>query len=180
MEKREDGYNISEDGDWNVAADYSKRKIMLPLDNCDIYQRIARFGYDSFLDEVRNLGTPTDVLRLMGMDRLVNELLMLIENALFAMKVKDTEDQLKEFEKQLRRLLKLTPNLSSVKSNAIKKSKQTVINEKFFNGVLKEVTDIKYKINTPLNKNNLIFTHKSENDSDDRKKKVVDDVINKV
>lgn len=28
---KEEGYNISETGNWNVAADYSKLKIMKPL-----------------------------------------------------------------------------------------------------------------------------------------------------
>ena len=36
---------ISESGNWNVAAQFSKSKIMDPLDRCDIYENLARYGY---------------------------------------------------------------------------------------------------------------------------------------
>ena len=45
MAPKEEGYNISETGNWNVASDYSRLKIMKPLYNCDIYENIAKFGY---------------------------------------------------------------------------------------------------------------------------------------
>ena len=86
MFKREDDYNISELGNWNVAADYSKLKIMKPLYLCDTYENIAKFGYDSILDQLVNFSIPNDIVRINGFTRLVHELLKLIKNSKFALK----------------------------------------------------------------------------------------------
>jgi len=174
MEKREEGYNTSDSGNWNVAADYSKLKIMRPLFNCDAYENIAKFGYDSFTEELAQFSLPNETLRLMGMDRLINELLKLIQNAKFAMKAKKTKEELEGYEKTLTLLLQLTPKLSTVKVNQLKRTKVTVIHEKVFNMVLKKVLEVKSKINEPLNKNDLIFTSKEEFDPVAYKKLVFD------
>lgn len=164
MGKKEEGYNISETGNWNVASDYSRLKIMKPLYNCDIYENIAKFGYDSFSEQLEYYGIPEESLRLMGLDRLIHELLKLIQNSKFAMKSKGTDEILIGFEKTLKAILKYTPDISTIKVNQIKKTRETKINEKMFNLILNKVLDIKSKINEPLNSNDLIFTSQEDFD----------------
>ena len=174
MEKREEGYNISETGNWNVASEYARLKIMKPLYNCDIYENIAKFGYDSFSEQLEYYGIPEESLRLMGLDRLIHELIKLIQNSQFAMKAKGTRETLDKFEKMLKAILKFTPKISSVRVNQIRRTKETKIDEPLFNIILNKVLEIKSKINEPLNKNDLIFTSKEEFDPIAYKKQIFD------
>ncbi len=174
MPQKEEGYNISDTGNWNVASDYARLKIMKPLYNCDIYENIAKFGYDSFSEQLENYGIPEEGLRLMGLDRLIHELLKLIQNSEFAMKAKGTKETLEKFEEILKGILKFTPKISTIKVNQIKKTKETKIDETIFNLILNKVLDIKANINEPLNKNDLIFTSREEFDPIAYKKQVFD------
>ncbi len=174
MAQREEGYNISETGNWNVASDYSRLKIMKPLYNCDIYENIAKFGYDSLGEQLENYGIPEESLRLMGLDRLIHELLKLCQNSKFAMKKGKTREDIEGFEQSLKRLLEFTPKISTIKVNQVRRTKDTKINEVVFNLILNKVLEIKSKINEPLNKNDLIFTSKEEFDPIEYKKMVFD------
>lgn len=174
MEKREEGYNQSETGNWNVAADYSKFKIMGPLYKSDIYENISKFGYDSLVEQLDNYNIPSEALRLMGLDRLIHELLKLVKNVKFAMKVGNTKAEIEGYEKTLKGLLEITPLLSNVKINQRRGTKETRIIEQLFNKVLNKALEIKSKINEPLNKNHLIFTDKEEFDPGKYKKQIIE------
>lgn len=162
MAKREEDYNISELGNWNVAADYSKLKIMKPLYLCDTYENIAKFGHDSILDQLAEFNIPTDIIRINGFIRLVDELLKLINNSKFALKIAGTLDTMEKHEEKLKQVVKIIPLLS--KTTKTRKGQITKIDEKKYNGVMELVLKIKSDINDPLNKNNLIFTDKEEFD----------------
>lgn len=157
-------YVISETGNWNVADSYSKIKIMKPLANCDHYENVAKFGFDTLGEQLSNPGIPTSNLRLMGLSRLINELLMLIGNARFAMKKAGTLEAVEKFEKQLNKLSEFIPDLYKTSKNQRTKTSSININEKAFANVLNPVVEIKSKLNDPLNKNHLIFTDKEEFD----------------
>ena len=172
MAKREEGYNVSELGNWNVASDYSRLKIMKPLDFCDHYENIARFGYDTLIDQLENFGIPLDTLKLIGFERLVNELIKLCGNSKFDMKSAGTKKELKELEEKLKEVRKLIPLLSKTISK--QKRKETVlVTEKYYKA-LDFVVEIKSKINEPLNKNHLIFTNKEEFDPKAYKKGIIE------
>lgn len=168
-----DDYIISETGNWNVAADYSKLKIMKNLYLADEYSNIALFGYDSMLEELEN-PFPVDVLKLKGFERLINCLIMLIDNTLFAIK-KGGKSGLKDHRKQLQKILKIMPTLSKVISSQRTKTKKIQINYEKYNKVLEIVLDIKSKINEPLNKNHLIFTDTEEFDPQKYKEQIMKD-----
>ena len=60
---------VSETGNWNVADDYSKKKIMRPLFLCDYYEDIANFGYESLVEELINYQTPpNDLIKIKALD----------------------------------------------------------------------------------------------------------------
>lgn len=177
MVKKEEGYNVSELGNWNVASDYSRLKIMKPLDFCDHYENIARFGYDTLIEQLENFGIPLDTLKLIGFERLVNELIKLCGNSKFAMKSGGTLKELTNLEIKLKEIRKLIPMLSKTVTKQ-KRSDTILIPEKYYKA-LDFVTEIKAKINEPLNKNHLIFTNKEEFDPKAYKKQIIADATSR-
>lgn len=153
---------ISETGNWNVAAEFSKLKIMKPLYKCDFFEDLAKFGYESVMEELMNYNVPNDYIRYKGLRRLINELLRVCNNSKFAMKKGKTKETMVKFEKNLENLKKLLPSTYSIKRNDIKKTQEMKIVEKPFGEILEIVLKIKASINVPLNQNHLIFTDKEE------------------
>ncbi len=173
FQKKEEGYNVSELGNWNVASDYSRLKIMKPLDFADHYENIARFGYDTLIEQLENFGIPLDTLKLIGFERLLNELIKLCGNSKFAMKVGNTRKELEKFEEELKGIRKIMPLLSRT---IVKQKKKTIVlNQENYYKVLDHVIEIKAKLNEPLNKNHLIFTDKQEFDPKAYKKQIMED-----
>lgn len=162
MPKKEDGEAVvSETGNWNVADTFSKTKIMKPLIMCDFYEDIAMFGYESLVEELINFqAPPNDIIRIKAMQRLVKELIRLINNAKFALKKPGTREKAIEYKQALQKIEKAIPNLVDIHKN-----KQISIPDlDLFNDFLEKISEIKSKINEPLNRNHLIFTDKEEFD----------------
>jgi len=176
MGVKEEGYNKSDTGNWNVASDYSRLKIMRHLYLSDEYSNIAIFGESSLLDELQT-DVPTDILKLAGLNRLINCLIMLIDNSMFALS-KTGQDQLKKHREKLKKTLAILHLLSKT-TKTLNKDKKTVIITEKFNKVLNGVLDIRANINEPLNKSNLIFIPKEEFDPQAYKKMIKDGAINR-
>ncbi len=174
MAQKEEGYNISDTGNWNVASDYSRIKIMKPLDYCDHYQNIARFGYDTMVEQLENYGIPLDTLKLIGFERLINELIKLCGNVKFAMKLSGTSDTLKEIEEKFKAILELIPVLHKITTK--QKKKILTLTGNYYK-TLDIVIKLKADLNEPLNKNHLIFTNKEEFDPKAQKKKIMEEAM---
>ncbi len=159
-------YVISETGNWNVADQYAKSKIMRPLNLCDYYEDIAVFGYESIAEELMEFqAPPNDIIRIKAIKRLVRELIRLIENTKFALKVPGTKKKILKYKDSLDKIYKYLPNLTSVKRNNVQKTVTYAIKDPvIFDEFLTQISLIKSKINEPLNKNHLIFTDKEEFD----------------
>lgn len=173
----QEGSFISETGNWNVASDYSKLKIMKPLYLADEYESISLFGTADFIEEL-NLTIPPDVLKIKGFKRLVNCLLMLIDNSCFAVKKDKGRPELKKYKEELKRINKIIPTLFRIKRNQLKKTKELILVEEKYERVLERVLEIKALINEPLNLNDLIFTIKKEFDPRAFKKGIRNRMIN--
>lgn len=169
-------YMISETGNWNVASDYSKLKIMKNLYLADEYATISAFGYSDLIEEIGDYGD-VDTLRIRGFRRLIHVLKMVINNSLFA--VKKERDVFKSYENELKRIENLIPLLYSIKTDQIKKRTKLQIKEERFNKLLDRVLEIKSNINEPLNKNDLIFTNKEEFDPKAYKKAIFEEATTK-
>ncbi len=173
--KKEEDYNVSETGNWNVASEYSRLKIMKPLFLADEYQNIAMYGFSSLLEELTDLAQiQVEVLRIKGMERLVSTLILLIDNSLFA--VKTERETLENLRKDL---IKIQNIVHVLYNNGTHNKKKIIrIREKEFDGVIKKLAEIKTKINEPLNKNHLIFTSKEDFNPKKFKDRVKDRMIN--
>ncbi len=176
----------SEYGNWNVASDYAKLKIMKHLYDADKYEVISLFGHYDLLDEIM-MDVDVDLLKIHGFRRLVNTLLMLINNSIFAVKKKESKkgkkktdrEILEHYRDELKKIKKLIPKLYSHKVNQVKKTKVLKIDIEKYQKVLDFVIEIKAKINEPLNKYDLIFSHKEEFDSEQAKKFIKEGLMTK-
>ncbi len=155
---------ISETGNWNVASDFARIKIMNPMDKCEFYKDLAMFGYESIMEELIYYQIPNDVGRYKGLRRYIEELLKLCKNSKFAMKKQGTKDDLKNYEDKLKKIKDVLPSLVNVKNNQISKSMELKIISDKFDKVLEIVIQIESSIYFPLNQNHLIFTDKPEFD----------------
>lgn len=195
--KRYDGdaAGMSDTGNWNVASDYSKLKIMQHLYLADEYELMATFGTSSLLEEL-NLQSRPDVLKIKALRRLIKALSMIIDNALFAIKnvktqfgrenkkdpakaTKTDKDLLIEYSEELGRYFEIVPVLFRVKSNSIKKTKEVLIIKEKWDPVLKRIVEIKRLINEPLNRSDLLFLNKEEFDPREFKKQLMERMSNK-
>lgn len=164
-------YLVSETGNWNVAADYSKNKIMKPLALADEYSTIARFGTSNLIEELIDFDVySVDQLRLRGLEWLIDTLITLIDNSITFVKgsleknkEKGDKKKLKEYRDKLKKIESILPALSRVMKK-IKGPPKIVLNIKEFEKVLEIVRKIKSDINEPLNNNDLIFTNREEFD----------------
>lgn len=154
---------ISDSGNWNVASDFARIKIMVPLAKCDYYEDIAKFGSESIIEELLGYQIQEDLVKYTGLKRLINELLKICKNSAFAMKKGKTNEKLKEHENNLKRIKNVLPVLVHIKKNDIIKTSELILNKKF-DETLDLVLEIKSLINIPLNQNHLIFTDKEEFD----------------
>ncbi|KKM81133.1 hypothetical protein LCGC14_1332840 [marine sediment metagenome] len=169
---------ISESGNWNVADQYTKSKIMRPLNLCDYYEDIAMFGYETIADELINYSSPpNDVIKYKALLRLLHELIRLIDNCKFALKVGKTKEQVLKYREQLIELSGLCPKL--IKSNIDQSGAMVfkITNLARFDKLLSIACKIKSKINEPLNKNHLIFTDREEFDPKAWKKSLKERMI---
>lgn len=170
---------ISESGNWNVADQYTKSKIMRPLNMCDYYEDIATFGHETILDELINYSAPpNDVIKYKALQRLLHELIRLIDNCKFALKKPKTKDEVLGYKKKLLDLQAMVPKLMKSRVDQFGVKVLRITSPAQFENLLALVCKIKSKINEPLNKNHLIFTDREEFDPKGFKKDLKSRMIN--
>lgn len=167
--------SISETGNWNVAKEYSKLKIMNPLVLADQYQTIAVFGTSSFIEELQ-INFNTDVLKIKALKRLIYTLTLLIDNSIFAIKKKPDKDKMKEARENLKKFETFLPLLYDVKKNNVKKTSSLRIRYDRYEEILEGVIGIKSQLNDYLNGSDLLFIDKEDFDPVAYKDKVKGDL----
>lgn len=183
MPKRDvllDDYIISEYGNWNVAADYARLKIMKPLYMADEYEMVAEFGFLDMNDELINklAGVDDGSARITALKRLIKVLILVIDNTLFAIRG-DSHKRMKEFKEELKRIKELVPKLYTIRRNEKTKTTSMAIKEDLFKKVLDRVGEIKAEMNEHLNKYDLIFTHREEIDPSKIKESIIERYVNR-
>jgi len=163
--KSSDFFDQSETGNWNVAADYTKFKIMKHLYAIDEFQITAKFGTLEMINEFMVNDNMKNIARLKAIRRFVNALQLVIENTRFAVKIKNKDkEKLEGYYETLQKIEKVLPALES--SSFDQRTKRTIvkIDEKKFEKVLEHLIEIKTSLNEPLNNADLIFYHTEEFD----------------
>lgn len=171
-----EGDIVSDHGNWNVAADYARLKIMKQLYLADEYELIATFGFSDFIDEL-NIQIDADVLKIRGFKRLIKSLIMVIDNSIFAVKKDPFRKSLKDLREELARYWKIISTLFDYKTNQRDKTRELKLNQEEYDKALERVVEIKSEINEPLNRYDLIFTHKEDFDPKKAKEQIKKDLI---
>lgn len=140
---------------WNIAEGYVKTKILIPLIECDKYERIAQHGMADIDDPVFLSEDQITERRINAMIRYKDTIKMIIGNVKFAMKKAD-HDTLETLRNRTLLVEEMLDGIS-YEVQDIQHQRHRKINERFFSTMLQELQDIKEKLNTPLNNAGLIF-----------------------
>ena len=170
---------VSETGNWNVASDFSRVKIMIPLTKCEYFKDIATFGYEEIAEQIMGANVQNDLVRFTGLKRYINELLKICKTCKFVMKKGNTKTTLKELEEKLEKIKKVINLLITVRKNNVNNTKELKIDNEKFDKVLGIVMEVESAINLPLNQNHLIFTDKEEFDPHAYKEQLKKRIIGK-
>lgn len=163
-------FEKSETGNWNVASDYAKYKIMKWLAEADDMEMVATFGVYNFEDSFYLSQTAKAQARIKALYRLRKILEMIINNTRFAIKSNTDKDLLKRYSENLDLISKGIKNVEQVRRDRNKKIIE--IKEEIFSKYLDILIDIKSGINQPLNNADLIFSHSEEFDPEAYKKAI--------
>ena len=166
---------ISELGNWNVASDFVREKIMKPLIKIDYYEDIAARGFESIEMDVFNWQAPPNALvRIKGMQWMISEMNKLILNTKFALKKSGTKEQIMKLKESIDKIKTILPKLSKKIVDNIEGTEKIVIRDEIlFDDVLDRLRTIKSNINEPLNKNHLIFVDSEEFDPQKYKEQIM-------
>jgi len=146
---------------WNVASGYTLYKILTPLIEMDKLVKISIYGTETI--EASQV-TPPEVkigARIEAIKRLVDSILMVIENSKFALK-KDNKINLEQLELRTRAVSQVTDAICTKTYDARNNYEELTINEIHFKTCLDELRKIKQELSTPLI--TLIFPSSEEID----------------
>lgn len=170
--KNIDHIDLSETGNWNVASDYTKLKIMKWLFFADEYEIIATFGTSDMLEEYEISEEMQVMNRIKALQRLIKTLELIGKNCIFAVKSADKET-LKTSLDKLKKIKKISSASYKITTDARTHKRGYKIQEEKFDNILEFLIEIKTEMNEPLNKADLIFTHREEHDP----KKIKDELM---
>lgn len=153
-----ESFDDNNSGNWNVAGQYSQLKIMRHLFAIDQYILMSRFGAIEFFEELNLNQNQINVMKINGIKRLHNHLIMLISNTLFAIKGKKEDKETLINQKKL--LINIKPLINSSYEEIYSEKTKIVqfkIKENIFEDILNKLCLISEEINEPLNRSDLIF-----------------------
>jgi hypothetical protein len=151
---------------WNVAQGYTHLKILKGLVEMDDYVVMAIYGT---LKIDNSFVTPEFIkvkLRIEAINRLVDKIFEVIENAEFAMTNKNTREHLQSLFKRTELVESVLNGIARTVIDQRTQESKIMINEDHFWACLNELRSIKKLLPHPLNANNLIFPSSDEIDLD--------------
>lgn len=155
-------FEQSDTGNWNVAAKFTDVKIMNWLAKADDMEVVAIFGVYDFEDEFQIDEQLKKIARIRALKRLRHILDMVVNNTKFAIRKKEDKET---FTKYLETLKKIKDTMGCVEDKKTIRNKTIIdIHEKNFSQYLDILVQMKAEINEPLNRADLIFTHREEFD----------------
>lgn len=170
-----DNLDLSESGNWNVASDFSRIKIMKLLSELDDYEIVCEFGALDILEDFQISDEIKKLARIKALYRYAKTLRMLIGNTVFAVKKEDT-DKMNKWKKETNDLRKVIPSCEKITINQRDKKRDVNIDESKFNFILDKLIFIKEELLYPLNKAELIYMFKEEFDPKKFKQQLKEDI----
>lgn len=172
---------IKESGKWNIAKEYSEKKLLYYLLKIDEYQTTAEMGGKDLNEEFFSIinGFPIEQIRIKSLKWLIISLQVLVSNTKLAISPKAHKVRLKEIEKKLKKIKGSLVYTYKKNYNNINKTQKIIINEGVFNNFLEELVIIKEEVQEIINKNNLIYINVEEFSPGDIKAKIKKRAIEK-
>ncbi len=168
---------VSETGNWNVAQDFVKLKVMKPLYEIGQYATKAVFGVDE-MEQAFGVAEETIVhLRIEAIKHMHHRLTMLINDTVFAIKKPKDLEKMKDILTTLKSLLPFIHGMKRTIVNQRDNTRLITINEFLFDMVLMLLNQLRSDVLTPLNNSDLIFTSSDEIDPDEMLRKIQEDII---
>ncbi len=171
MATKEKSTGFDESGNWNSAKRYSDMKIMEILEIIDRYETVAQFGFKTLEEAIKNANTEKEkinFLKVTALKFLVGKTIQVLRNSEFAI-----HNDKEKFNKILKKLLLVRDIIPKV--HRIKPGSKATVKKEYYT-IVKIVEKIKSELNTPLNKNNLIFMNKKEFDVKKAKEQFIEDL----
>jgi len=150
---------------WNVADGYTKLKILRQLIMLDRWETTAQFGTEEIDEDNIYNNNQIKKRRVEGLERLHSTIKQLLSNVLFSMK-KDDVTKIKDLIGRVDNAGEFIPKMFDEKEDVINHEITFEINEELFKKILEILSDVKEKLNTPLNNAGLIFRPSEEVDLD--------------
>lgn len=158
------GIDFDKTENWNVAADYTRLKIMKHLYLADEYELIATFGSSELLEQLQYDDQQKLFLRIRALGFFAKILELIVSNTVFAVKPA-SKQKFEELLTLIKDIQHVIPAIETISVNQRTKVSQQTIDEKKFHEILRMLSDIKVQINEPLNEANLIFKKFEEYDA---------------
>lgn len=158
---------------WNNAKGFSTYHVLFPLIECRKLVKICLFGVEEI--EQQGAFSPQQINdnKINAINRLLQELMQLVEDNAFVMDTK-TKEIMDKLKKRLGKVEEVIDGISRVSIDQRIGQKQTILNEKHFKLCLNELRSVLSEIKKPLNIKNLIFPASDELDLDKIKQEIIE------
>ncbi len=131
----------------------------------DRWETTAQFGTEEIDEDNIYNNNQIKKRRVEGLERLHSTIKQLLSNVLFSMK-KDDVTKIKDLIGRVDSAGEFIPKMFDEKEDVINHEITFEINEELFKKILEILSDVKEKLNTPLNNAGLIFRPSEEVDLD--------------
>lgn len=168
-------FETSETGNWNVADKWSEIMIFKSLYETSENLKIAMFGCSDLMEDFTFDENTKTTARIKALKWAKYSLEQSIKNSLFAIKNEPDKKKLREYLKDLVELNLFMDKIEDKKRMGDKIKIE--INTDIFNFVFDMLSKVFMEITEPMNKSDLIFTHKETFNAKDFKKKIIDDFV---
>lgn len=162
-------------GNWNFSQAYSEQLIFEWFLKCSNYETLAKFGTLSILEEFQGIDPAIkNELRIKGLTRLVDGIIRIYKNSIFAIKYPTDKEKMKTLKVEAELI---QSNLKLSYREMIRdETKQIQINEIVFNEFLNRLSNIIEQQKEYMNKSNLIFIYKPLFNAKEHKKKLMEEM----
>ena len=147
--------HFSETGNWSTSKEFSEEEILKQFLRATEYERLAKFGNNSIYDLLTS-NTKSDYVRINALEWLIDTLILITRNSLFAIVKSSDIAYMKTVKKNLKHIAGIIPILSKTNFNHITKEKKIILTSSFPK-ILDIVSEIKADMKKPLKAAGLIF-----------------------
>jgi hypothetical protein len=154
---------------------------MKPLYLADEYEKIAKRGFTTLFEElvIPISDFDKDALKIKGFENLIDNLLLIIDNSSFAIKIKDDIENLNKAYEKIKDIEIIMPMLYDTVSNQKTGTTKIKIKEGEYYPILDVLSRLKRDINRYLNNANLIFINREQFDPHEFKRSIKERMINR-